>query len=427
MFRKLIIILIFISVIILSSSAQVIVKPKANVITTYTHSTKKTCDENGRCNVILYSGTMFGYENGWKPIEELVSFKNSTNIECIVKIDGDLKAECIDYNATAIKVRLTPSQSIISKESIIPIKIVDKYNGSDVKQIINQDFDEENIIEKWFNVMMDESLHFGENSTTIILQDANTENLDDSYVAKNTPTTVCGAYQYLQVVDRYTNGYTNRGYHKFDTSDLPESYTIDDAKLCIYVYSSGVTYDVSVHHVYDDAWVEESITWNNQPCGTGLDLNDSSQCNLTEETHITGMTASTWEVFDVDGILINDASSNDKVSFVIKATSEDPIHYTQGRWYSKEYGTTALRPYLNITYTEAASDSCTCPGAGNAWEVDMSDYCKLTEACTVASISLINTGEFDCDAALTVTGTTSIELAADQKIWINSSCVWTYG
>jgi len=48
----------------------------------------------------------------------------------------------------------------------------------------------------------------------------------------------------------------------------------------------------------------------------------------------------------------------------------------------------------NYTITITLADTCTCPGAGNDWEIDMSDYCNITEACdlTTGTLSFTGTG-----------------------------------
>lgn len=61
----------------------------------------------------------------------------------------------------------------------------------------------------------------------------------------------------------------------------------------------------------------------------------------------------------------------------------------------------------NDTETNAISygvvDTCTCPGAGNSWEVDMEDNCNLTSACTLTTGNLTwigSSGYFNCSANL---------------------------
>ena len=51
-------------------------------------------------------------------------------------------------------------------------------------------------------------------------------------------------------------------------------------------------------------------------------------------------------------------------------------------------------------------DTCTCPGAGNNWEIDMEDNCNLTSACTLTTGNLSwigSSGYFNCSAQLNLT------------------------
>ncbi len=53
----------------------------------------------------------------------------------------------------------------------------------------------------------------------------------------------------------------------------------------------------------------------------------------------------------------------------------------------------------------APVDTCTCPGAGNNWEIDMSDFCEITEACdlTTGTLSFTGAGWAKCDAGIKTT------------------------
>ena len=64
----------------------------------------------------------------------------------------------------------------------------------------------------------------------------------------------------------------------------------------------------------------------------------------------------------------------------------------------------------NDTQTNAVSygvaGTCSCPGAGNSWEVDMEDNCNLTSACTLTTGNLSwigSSGYFNCSANLNLT------------------------
>lgn len=60
---------------------------------------------------------------------------------------------------------------------------------------------------------------------------------------------------------------------------------------------------------------------------------------------------------------------------------------------------------MSVNVTEAVLDTCTCPGAGNNWEVNMEDMCNLTTACTLTTGNLTWTGSsgyFNCSENLNI-------------------------
>ena len=58
-----------------------------------------------------------------------------------------------------------------------------------------------------------------------------------------------------------------------------------------------------------------------------------------------------------------------------------------------------------FAYPFAPADTCTCAGAGNDWEINMSDYCNITEACdlTTGTLSFTGAGWTKCDAEIKTT------------------------
>ncbi len=71
------------------------------------------------------------------------------------------------------------------------------------------------------------------------------------------------------------------------------------------------------------------------------------------------------------------------------------------------------------------SDTCSCPGLNQNWEISMSDYCDIIAACDLGTgtLSFINAGWVGCSAAIDTTnmgdpGTGGI-------MYINNSCVIT--
>lgn len=80
-----------------------------------------------------------------------------------------------------------------------------------------------------------------------------------------------------------------------------------------------------------------------------------------------------------------------------------------------------------IRFLTPSADSCTCAGAGSNWEIDMSDYCNITDACdlTTGTLSFINAGITRCDARIDTTNlgdpgaTGLLSILDDCRIWVS--------
>jgi len=58
-----------------------------------------------------------------------------------------------------------------------------------------------------------------------------------------------------------------------------------------------------------------------------------------------------------------------------------------------------------LTYPFAAADTCTCAGLNEDWEIDMSDYCNITDSCDLGTgtLSFTGAGTTKCDAVIKTT------------------------
>jgi len=356
----------------------------------YTPSTRTVCEE-GVCNKILYSRTSFiKEEDEWKNIKDAKSLKNS-NIKPKIDFDEIHKVDVVAYNYTSITVEMNVSGLNLAQMQKYVIKYYD-INGSFKKELQDsiQSFSrEEDIITVTLDYSMSEILHFGENSTTIKLQDADSENMADSmlrygsYADTNYGTSV---YNFMQAV--------NRGmvYTMFNISSIPDGATIVNAAAYLYAYTSTTPeiYTINVHHVYTD-WEEDVITYNNQPCG--IDIDNATACNLTAESTI--LTDTGWLFWDVTNMLQTDYSaSKGNFSFALTAPAVEYNQYTY--FHSKEYtDDTTLRPYLNITYSEPIDkiwirDATLNPTSQYIGEnISVSGQINFTDGTPVANSSIL--------------------------------------
>jgi len=181
---------------------------------------------------------------------------------------------------------------------------------------------------------------------TIQLQAAETENLGDAYVYVSAPDTNYGSLAYFYIQEDTL--YQRRAYIKFNLSSIPAEATIDNAVLFMNQYRYAVTTTTaSVYHQFNGSWVESTLTWNNQPYPTGM--------NLTAESTNNTLNSLGWNSWSVTNMVAN-STSNGKTNISMVIKTSELVDTTGAQFCSKEYTTdTTLRPYLNITYTEAPS------------------------------------------------------------------------
>lgn len=75
-----------------------------------------------------------------------------------------------------------------------------------------------------------------------------------------------------------------------------------------------------------------------------------------------------------------------------------------------------------LAYTPPITDTCTCTGLNNNWEVNLADYCVISDACELGtgSLSFTGSGNFTCNSNI---NTTNLGDVGDGNIlWVFSSC-----
>ena len=363
-------------------------KGKSDII--YTPTTDTIC-KDGTCTKTLWSGVRNVYEDDtWKKIEKARSLKNASFKIIYLENDKNYEIEIDDFNYTCLKKLKIKSQIVGN----IPFKInhvnyVSPYMEAG-KEIELEDICVDNIFNYNFTL--------GSNSTTIKLQTADTENLADIYYLD--ASFLLG----VQI--------------KWNITSIPSGQTIEDSTLCFYIAQvhGSLDNDTRVWRVNDQNWDENS---------NATTLESQSLTNQTDE-NFSSITVGTWtcvsatKMIQTDYNLGNDNSSIrfedlDYLPGTINGVADgEGLGIGNGGnnillvFEDKEgYFETGAFPYLNITYSEAApTDTCTCPGAGNNWEVNMSHNCNLTTACTLTTGNLTwigASGYFNCSANLNLT------------------------
>jgi len=183
-------------------------------------------------------------------------------------------------------------------------------------------------------------------STTLTLQDSETELVEDTFVNASDSTTNYGSNTLL-----YVNNSSAYVYYKFIISGLPSSVTINWANFtALQNHESGQIWDV--RHVYNQTWIEDTITWDDQPCDSTFD--NSAECNMTvahsraDDSSSATCDSMAWSDpdFDVtDSVKVAYVSGDVNISFIFNTTSttcdSQPI-------IAKEHA--GANPILKINY-----------------------------------------------------------------------------
>jgi len=364
---------------------------------------------NGKCNQIIgRTNWVNDSDNTCKQTDKAQSLKNSP-IKAVVTKDSkeDADIEIIDYNLTSVTFK--PKEKDIIDSEIRVIKkeyniTSEKINYIEKSKLSNVFISKESDYTINVNFENGEEVHIGENSTTIILNDTSSEVLAD--------------------VSAYL-GYPNWGVAliKFNISSIPSGNSIDSALLYLYLEYVGNTFDndVIIKRITNQTW-DESIC-------DGETCSPLQNFELTNETNknFSSITLHTSTYIEVDAQFQTDYDlSNDYVSIYL----EDPdLPFNMSNCYDldedwglfgigdlgeevntycffndrEKYWSGNHSPYLNVTYSDIISDTCTCPGDTTNHTIDCSDYCNIT-SCTAGHISFNGTGETLCNGTWDITG-----------------------
>lgn len=379
---------------------------------TYAPASETHCNE-GKCWIALYSGNRFVYEdNVWKKVEDAKSLKSAYQKVYLEK-DKDFDIDVLDVNYTSLELNLTFNSSnwqdypecADSKTNDIKcdFKLTvkeDVWNGTDFNKVetkFQYKYQEKNGVKVDLKYTqkgnpLNKEYTFGGNSTTIKLQTANTENLEDTQVKSTAPTTNYGSDTALRIIQggEFIPRYSV--YIKFNISSIPLGQTIDNATLYLYAYAVyDANLNILIKQVSNQTWTEETITYNDKP-STGSIIN---------ETYVN--TYNQWWSWSGTPWVSNQYGlGNSNISFYLY---NDTNVLTGYYFYSKEYATdTTLRPYLNITYSAAGDTTAPTFSSYNA---------NTTIANVPVNFSLVITDEIGLSGYIFETNNTGT--------WVNTT------
>ena len=397
---------------------------------------KQTCTDK-TCTLTSYNGLRNVYEdNIWKPLEQAKSLKLVSDVTCNIESDSIHLISCIDYNFTSITIQVSVNACKNTSCNSIPIKVFRNTLQNDTELIVStevvslrQDLnfkDRFDIQTLTIPMKYGDTLHFGKTSSTLTLDVADEEVVEDSSIHEGSPTTAWGGLTLLWLSNITAD---NRyGLLRFNKSALPGGVTIENAVLSIYINtnrldSAGEGWNISSHHIYDSYdWHESTVTWNTGP--TPSDYNTTK----TDDLYFYGgagnpMFRQHWDVTDSV-----QAEASDNISFYLLA--HDVFGSPASDWLivdSKESATPSNRPYLNITYSIDTSVSSTLNSPSDASSDSDGDFifnCSaVSTASNITNITLYTdiSGSWNVQETNIVTGTSNSTL-----FYINNTPRGTY-
>jgi len=397
----------------------------------------RTCS-GGSCTISLKSGVVNVFEDGrWKKIQEAKSLKDKGFKVAYLENDPGLQIQIIDFNYTWIRFRFVVEDAKHLKQ-MLPVKV----NKVKVKNFLWNNVGDVREYEIVVDNILDYNFSLGKNSTTIKLQDADTENLDDSEGDWGDGNSERGAEDTL---------YLNQDYMfalKFNTSSIASGSSIDDAALYIYAYAetldTGEAILLGAYHIYTfptynisgSEWTEGDCSGAPFTCRDDCSGNEWCVDNFPDSISYNQTAEDTYLYSDGDGVLWMDwdttnmvaksfGDGDNNISILVNGTisSGAPIAAVDVvQIYAKEHATTATRPYLNITYS-VSGDTCTCSNIQGGTPIDCSENCDI-EACDVAGVDIQFTGAGTITVAGDITNIGDTTFSVGCAVELCPTCQW---
>lgn len=427
-----------------------------NASVEYTSTTDTICN-NGVCTKTLYSGVRNIYEdNQWKRVEEARSLKDKGFNVVVLEDDKNYPVEVVDFNYTSIQVRLNPKGIKIFNNNI-PVRIwknndtkasefqKDVLKGEKISKGL-KDYKEERdkIKEEFisFNLLNQEEtktydfpygsiLEFGMNSTTIQIYNnltnagdtyANLDNLHEEDANTNYGSTTTIKLGGLFITQGGADE-RHRGYFWFNISEIPTDSSINYAELIMfksYVNQESYVNISKVNYTYSLSQNETTLTWNNQICGTSITSWNSNCSDLGVRVMVNYTQPENYSYqFNVNKSISDSISNNEY--FVLFALDNLLDTTTNINMKSREHADIEYRPYLNITYTEAETDT-TIP--------NVTIITPLEQFYTTTSIIFnISVMDNDIDTCKYSLGDQEDKILMTQsgEYWINTNSTMTQG
>lgn len=221
----------------------------------------------------------------------------------------------------------------------------------------------------------------------------------------------------------------NNGSYLVDISISSWTTSIDFSENQQYTKSDVDIYDC-IGFAYDSTADDICMYLMN-----GSDICDVSQTSLRAQINIDDKTVDFTIPSDFDIGLVSDTwvefagvPTNVSWSNVTKVVTSEVGSTLKWCYYANDSvgnwnKTSCDPPFTYIVTTEVGGDTCTCAGMNNNWEIDMSDYCVITDACDLGTgtLSFTGNGNVTCDANINTADMG--DPGSGSILWINNNCL----
>lgn len=176
----------------------------------------------------------------------------------------------------------------------------------------------------------------------------------DTVIRANAPDQNFGSATNMQVHKNVTEAWGRVLLTRFDFSAVDQGATIESANLGLYCYNdqaSGVTLYARHLESVGNAFTEGGVTFNEYDGSNSWDSGAFSAADWTEVNQATDVStgSSHWFIWDITDMIQHALDNHSGIIELAIATDQASGNYWY--FYTKEYGTEAQRPYLDITYS----------------------------------------------------------------------------
>jgi hypothetical protein len=447
--------------------------------TEITTPASKTICENGTCQLALYSTTQYVQEDGtWKDYRDAKSLMGKGFNVTYLELDDNYKIEVKDFNATSITLDLKQWtlwgvdipikiwERNMTKEMEMEIKCLNESSLKDAEKdlckvlsdsklkidektaLIYKDLyelkeDKLDEVTFWdlgskevtYNLGMDKILEIGDNSTTITLTTADTENLDDTYGTQAGGDANKGNEATIEVKEGF---WSMIGYLKFNISMIPTGATITNSNMSIYVAGrnfAGDTerMDATMYNLYNRTWTEHTVTYNNRPS-----LNANTY-NTTPEYSILfrGNISTTYEIYynwtttQIVQWHLNNLSST--ADFMLYSNYSVGLEAGDSLILNTKEATAGTRPILYITYNPLIISTINSPVDNYNSSSQTNNFNCSSQGTNLANVSIWtnSSGSWEVNKTESISGSTnstilSVTMPDGDFLWTCQTCD-TYG